>query len=237
MDDVKALLTEFADRSVDGLPPADMDADVARGRRALRRIRARRRVTGVLCIAAATTAVLAVGNQVKWWDSSPSQVAGGATETPSAGAESQPESVATPLAVGPSPQPAGTFSMYSAGAVSLVANKQAWSNIACSLAPQGWAAQRATNGDHVLLTPPHVRTADLRPGAGLELRAIPQARSLQGTRATQAAGKVFHLGTADGREAGQVLLGERWLLVQLPAGTKDWNDDLLRQFLASCQVN
>lgn len=236
MDDVKALLTEFADRAVDGLPPADMDADVARGRRALLRIRARRRVTGVLCIAAATTAVLAVGNQVHWWDPGTSQVAGGTEETPPTAPGSEPESVATPLAAGPNTPPAGTVSLYSAGGVSLVANKEAWSNIDCSLAPQGWAAQQATGGDHVLLMPPNVRTADLKPGSGLELRALPEARRLQATRATQEAGKVFHFGTTDGREAGQVLLGERWLLVQLPAGTKDWNDDLLRQFLASCQV-
>jgi hypothetical protein len=54
---------------------------------------------------------------------------------------------------------------------------------------------------------------------------------------TEAGGKVYHLGTADGRETGQVLLGERWLLVQLPAGNLDWNDDLLRRFMASCTVN
>ncbi|WP_433006230.1 hypothetical protein [Kribbella sp. CA-294648] len=236
MDDVKALLTEFADRAVDGLPPADMEADVARGRRALRRIRARRRVTGVLCIAAATTAVLAVGNQVNWGDPGKSQVAGGPAETPSAAASSEPESVATPMLAGPSPQTEGTVSLYSAGAVSLVANKAAWSNIDCSLAPLGWAPQGTTGGDHVLLAPPNVRTADLKPGSGLELRALPQARSLQATRATQESGKVFHFGTADGRAAGQVMLGQRWLLVQLPAGTKEWNDDLLRRFLASCQV-
>ena len=52
------LLTEFADQAVGELPPADVDADVARGRRALFRLRARRRGTGVLCIAAVSTAVL-----------------------------------------------------------------------------------------------------------------------------------------------------------------------------------
>ncbi|MEU4396300.1 hypothetical protein [Kribbella sp. NPDC023855] len=237
MDDVKALLTEFADRAVDGLPPADMDADVARGRRALRRIRARRRVTGVLCIAAATAAVLAVGNQTNWWDPGNAQVAGGSEETPTAAAGSEPEAVATPMSAGPSPQTGDTYTMYSAGAVSLVANKETWSNIDCSLAPQGWAAQRATSGDHVLLMPPNVRTADLKPGSGLELRALPEARSLEATRATKESGKVFHFGTTDGREAGQVLLGERWLLVQLPAGNKDWNEELLRRFMGSCQVN
>lgn len=233
MDDVKALLTEFADRAVDGLPPADMDADVARGRRALRRIRARRRVTGVLVVAAATTAVLAAGDQVKWWGSGQSQVAGGADQPASSAADP----TATPTSTSPSPEEGGTFSMYSAGAVSLVANKEAWSNISCSLTPQGWAAKQPVDADHVLLTPPNVRTADLRPDGGLELRALPTARSLQAVRVTESGGKVFHLGVDDGREAGQVLLGERWLLVQVPTGNQDWNDDLLRRFMASCQVN
>ena len=64
MDEVKKLLEGFADQAAEGLPPADIDEDVARGRRALRRIKRRRRVTGVLCVAAVSAAVLAVGNQV-----------------------------------------------------------------------------------------------------------------------------------------------------------------------------
>jgi hypothetical protein len=215
VDDVKALLTEFADRAV-------------------RRIRARRRVTGVLCVAAATTAVLAVGNQVNWWNSGSSQVA---EDAPSAASGSEAEPTPAPLSAAPTAPTEGTFSMYSAGTVALVANKESWSGITCSLAPQGWKAQRTAGADHVLLTPPNVRTAELKPDDGLELRALPEARRLQAVRATQSAGKVFHLGTTDGREAGQVLLGERWLLVQLPTGNQDWNDELLRRFMASCQVN
>ncbi|MDX6281119.1 MAG: hypothetical protein QOH03_2190, partial [Kribbellaceae bacterium] len=98
MDDVKKLLAGFADHAVDGLPAADVDADVARGRRALRRIRARRRVTGVLCIAAATTAVLAIGNQVKWWGTGQSEVAGGTDEPASAAGAEAGRSLATPAA-------------------------------------------------------------------------------------------------------------------------------------------
>ena len=38
-DDVKRLLEGFADQAAEGLPDADVEADVARGRRALRRIK------------------------------------------------------------------------------------------------------------------------------------------------------------------------------------------------------
>ncbi|WP_328326166.1 hypothetical protein OHA70_37405 [Kribbella sp. NBC_00382] len=232
MDDVKKLLAEFADHAVDGLPAADVDADVARGRRALRRIRARRRVTGVLCIAAATTAVLAVGNQVKWWGTGQSEVAGGPDE-PAAAADAG-RSMATPAASPKADE--GTMSTFSA-AVTLVANKGAWNNISCSLAPEGWALRAPVDANHVQLAPPTTRTAELEPNSGLDVQAIDAARSLDGIRVSESAGKVFHLGTSDGRETGQVLLGERWLLVQLPAGNKDWNDDLLRRFMASCTLN
>ena len=232
MDDVKKLLAEFADHAVDGMPAADVDADVARGRRALRRIRARRRVTGVLCIAAATTAVLAIGNQVKWWGAGHSEVAGGSEEAASAAGA---ESAATPAASPESGE--GTLSTYAAAAVSLVANKEAWSNFTCTLAPQGWVPRPPVGTDHVLLAPPTMRTSNLGEKGGLDVRAVEKAQSLQATRVSESGGKVFHLGTADGRATGQVMLGARWLLVQLPAGNKDWNDDLLRRFMGSCTLN
>ncbi|GAA3599649.1 hypothetical protein [Kribbella ginsengisoli] len=235
MDDVKKLLQGFADHAVDGLPAADVDADVARGRRALRRIRARRRVTGVLCIAAATTAVLAVGNQVKWWGAGQSEVAGGPEDAASAaGAEA-----GSPMAKSAEPSAGAdesTMSTFGA-AVTLIANRTAWNNISCSLAPEGWALRAPLDANHIQLAPPTMRTADLGADGGLDVQAIDAARSLQGIRVSESAGKVFHLGTSEGRESGQVLLGDRWLLVQLPAGNKDWNDDLLRRFMASCTVN
>lgn len=236
MDDVKKLLQGFADQVVDGLPAADVDADVARGRRALRRIRARRRVTGVLCIAAATTAVLAVGNQVKWWGAGQSEVAGGAEDAASAaGAKAD-----SPMAKSAEPSAGAdesTMSTFGAAGVTLIANRAAWSNISCSLAPEGWALRTPAPANHVQLAPPAMRTADLGANGELDVQTIDAARSLQGIRVSESAGKVFHLGTSDGRESGQVLLGDRWLLVQLPAGNKDWNDDLLRRFMASCTVN
>jgi hypothetical protein len=50
-------------------------------------------------------------------------------------------------------------------------------------------------------------------------------------------GKVFHIGTLNGRLAGQVKVSEKWLLVELPAGNPAWNDALLQRFMASCSVN
>ncbi|MDX6264775.1 MAG: hypothetical protein QOH84_6463 [Kribbellaceae bacterium] len=235
MDDVKKLLAGFADHAVDGLPAADVDADVARGRRALRRIRARRRVTGVLCIAAATTAVLAVGNQVKWWGAGQSEVAGPAEEPASAAGGEPGGSLATPAESPKADE--GTMSTFEAAGVTLVANKASWNNISCALTPEGWALRAPLDANHVQLAPPTMRTASLPANGGLDLQVIDAARSLQGIRVSESAGKVFHLGTTDGRETGQVLLGQRWLLVQLPAGNKDWNDDVLRRFMASCTVN
>ncbi|WP_344214414.1 hypothetical protein [Kribbella sancticallisti] len=232
---MKRLLTQFADRAVDGIPPADVDADVARGRRALRRIKARRRVTGVLCAAAVTTAVLAIGNQVKWWGGGETEVATGAEEAsaPAAGADTD-RSLATPAAT-PSRSDEGATT-YSSSTIALVANQQVWRNIGCTLAPLGWTAEPTATAERVVLTPPSARTSD-DVAAKLELRAAPQAQTLQAVRVTEEAGKVFHLGTFAGRETGQVMVGDTWLMVQLPVGTQEWNDDLLRRFLASCTVN
>jgi hypothetical protein len=56
-------------------------------------------------------------------------------------------------------------------------------------------------------------------------------------RVTQAGGKTFHIGTAAGREVGQVKLGDRWLVVQLPTQHPDWGDAVLQRFMASCTLN
>lgn len=223
MDEVKRLLQGFADQAADGLPPADIDADVARGRRALRRIRRRRRVTGVLCVAAASAAVLAIGDQVQWWNS------GG---TPVAGGESEPTASVTPS---PTVAEGGeTMSVFGGTAVELVANRRAWNTISCALAPRDWTPETPIAADRVVLSQPTVRTADAT--AKLVLQAAPRERSLTSARVTESSGKTIHIGTLDGRVAGQVKVADQWLLVELPAGTQDWTDDLLRRFLASCTV-
>jgi hypothetical protein len=227
VDEVKKLLTQFADQAVDGLPPADVDADVARGRRALFRIRARRRTTGVLCIAAVSTAVFAFGNQLKWWGGADKEVAtGGATS----------ETTATPTPAAPTPSQAGeTMSMFAGAALDLVANTKPWSSVACTLVPRGWTPQTPIAADRVVLTPPSVRTSD--ENAKLVLRSATDAQSLASVRVSQADGKIFHIGTAAGREIGQVKLGERWLVVQLPEQHPEWDDVSFQRFLASCSLS
>ena len=227
MDEVKKLLEGFADNAAEGLPDADIDADVTRGRLALRRIKRRRRVTGVLCVAAVSALVLAIGNQVKWWGNG-NEVAGGTVE---------PEtSAASPSTAPPAKPPTSEpVSMFGASVVELVANKQSWSTIACTLAPKGWTAETPITANRVVLSQPTMRTADT--AAKVVLSAAPQARSLSRVRVTDASGKTFHIGTLDGRLSGQVKLADQWLLVELPAGTVEWPDDVLRRFLNSCTVN
>ena len=229
MDEVKRLLEGFADSAADGLPDADIEADVARGRRALRRIKRRRRVTGVLCVAAVSAAVLAIGNQVKWWGT------GGGTEV--AGGSGEPETAAstTPSTARPAPAKSGeTMSMFGASVAELVANNKPWRTIDCSLAPKGWTAETPIAAGRVVLSQPAMRTADT--AAKIVLQAAPQARSLVSVRVTDGAGKTFHIGTLDGRLTGQVKLADRWLLVQLPNGTVEWPDEVLRQFMDSCAI-
>lgn len=228
MDEVKRLLEGFADHAAEGLPDADIDADVTRGRLALRRIKRKRRVTGVLCVAAASALVLAIGN-LKWWGNG-SEVAGGPPEQETAAASASPAKV--PRAA---PSSGQTMSMYGASVVELVANKQAWSTFNCTLAPRGWSPEVPMTATRVVLSQPEMRTADS--AAKVVLQAAPQARSLTQVRVTDASGKTFHIGTLEGRLTGQVKLSDQWLLVELPTGTAEWPDDVLRRFLDSCTVN
>jgi hypothetical protein len=231
VDDVKKLLEGFADRVADGLPPADIEADVARGRRALRRIKRRRRVTGVLCVAAVSAGVLAVGNQVKWWNSgSSTQVATGEGETTAPATASESASPTPMLAEG-----SESISTYAGSGVDLVANRQPWNSIGCTLAPRGWTPETPIPADRVVLSAPTVRTADV--ASKVVLQTAPEAKSLTSVRVLGSGGKVFHIGTLNGRLAGQVKVSEKWLLVELPAGNPAWNDALLQRFMASCSVN
>ncbi len=230
MDEVKKLLEGFAEEAADGLPPADIDADVARGRRALRRIKRRRRVTGVLCVAAASAAVLAFGNQVKWW--------GGAGNPPVAGGENESSVTASGRPAGSTPPSAkaseGTMSLFSTG-VELVANQQTWNTIGCTLAPVGWAPEKPIAANRVVLAQPEMRTAEVATKVVLERRGT--AMALSAVRVTDEGGKAVHIGTVDGRLAGQVKLADDWLLVEAPAGNTAWTDETVRRFLASCTIN
>ncbi|MEU8224964.1 hypothetical protein [Kribbella sp. NPDC048915] len=226
MDEVKKLLEGFADRAAAALPEPDIDADITRGRLALRRIKRRRRVTGVLCVAAASALVLAIGNQVKG-PGTGDEVAGGTVESEQSAATSAPARSATP-------QKQETLSMYGATVVELVANKQPWDGIACTLAPKGFSAETPGADGRVVLSKPEMRTADS--AAKVVLHPAPQARTLSQVRVAEASGRTFQIGTANGRLTGQVELDGRWLLLELPTGTEEWPDDVVRRFLASCTV-
>ncbi|HZX06470.1 hypothetical protein [Kribbella sp.] len=228
MDEVKKLLEGFADRAADGLPDADIDADVTRGRLALRRIKRRRRATGVLCVAAASALVLAIGNQVNWWRGG-SEVAGTSVGQETAASAAGPSTL--PPAT---PRSNQTISAFGAPVVDLVANRQPWSTIDCTLAPKGWTAESPIAANHVVLSKAEMRTADT--AAKVILQAAPQARSLMHPRVTAAGGKTFHIGTLDGRLTAQVQLPGRWLLVSFPSGTAEWPDDAVQRFLDSCTV-
>jgi hypothetical protein len=230
VDDVKKLLEGFVEHAADGLPAADIEADVARGRRALRRIKRRRRVTGVLCVAAVSAAVLAIGDQVKWWNNGSTEVATGDSETTAPAISSEAATPTPMLAEG-----SETTSTYVGMLVELVPNRQPWNSIGCSLAPRGWTAETPIAADRVVLSRPTVRTADV--ATKVVLRAAPAAKSLTAARVTDSGGKTFQIGTLNGRTTGQVKLADQWLLVELPAGTLDWNDGLLQRFMASCTVN
>jgi hypothetical protein len=227
VDEVKKLLEGFADTAAASLPDADVEADVTRGRLALRRLKRRRRVTGVLCVAAASALMLVIGN-LKWWGSNTEVAGGNETESAATAPSATPAEASTPSG-------SETMSLFGAAAIELVANKQQWSTISCGLAPRGWSAETPITAGHVVLSQPAMRTAGT--AAKVVLQAAPDARSLSAVRVQDLDGKTFHLGTLDGRPAGQVKLADQWLLVELPTGTADWTDDVLRRFMDSCTLN
>ena len=183
MDEVKKLLEGFADRAADGLPAADIDADVARGRRALRRIKRRRRVTGVLCVAAVSAAVLAIGNQVKWWNNGSTEVATGDGEKTAPATSARDRDADAVIAEG-----SESTSTYAAGMlVELVANRQPGTpSAARSLRRAG--PRRPRSPRTAWCCPrPTVRTADV--ATKLVLQTAPAAKSLRAVRVTDAGGK------------------------------------------------
>jgi hypothetical protein len=239
VDEVKRLLEEFADRAVAEVPPVDVEADVVRGRRALRRIKARRRVAGVLCVAAVSTVVLAVGNQLQWWGAGGAGVATGSADGRGNPESSQSEAPPRTPEAGAATraQSEQTQSIFAAQSVELVPNRQSWSGIDCTLVPLGWSPRVPAATGQVVLTPATARSYS-GPETKLVLQAAPASEKLLAVRVIQAGSKTFHVGTeADGREVGQVKLGARWLVVRLPAGDQGWSDDVLQRFMASCRLS
>lgn len=223
MDEVKRLLEQFADKAVLNAPPVDVDADVARGRRALRRIRARRRTAGVLCAAATIALIVAAGNPARWFAGGDPGVA---TDEPTPAATLPPTAATSG---GPS------LYMASAPPVVLVANHRAWPGLVqCKLVPAGWRQASARSGA-VELAPPGLAAADA--SAKLVLRTAIEADRIDGVEAFRTGGRVVHLGRyPDGARAGQVKVSERWLIVRLPIGEPGWTDTTLHRLIESCTI-
>ena len=230
MDEVNRLLEQFADHvddmvAVTGAPPVDVDADVARGRRALRRVRARRRTVGVLCVAAATALVVAIGNPARWWAEGD---AGVATDhsTPAVTPTRSPSATARP----------SLFSV-SAPPVTLVSNSRAWPGLDCRLVPAGWRQQSARAGYVVLAPPVPTGPPGAVPSGTLVVRTAADADPINGAQAFRTAGRIVHLGRyAGGERAGQVQVGDRWLIVRLPLDEAGWTDSTLQRMIGSCTI-
>lgn len=225
-DDVKRMLTEFADQAVGELPPADVDADVTRGRRALYRLRYRRRGAAVLGVVAAATLVVAIGNPLRWW--------GGEAGVATAPSSGSPSVSIRPPATTLTSTPRIEASTYALPApVALVANRQAWPVVDCRLTPAGWRTQPADGA--VLLAPAYlatVRKTDL-----LVMRSSVEPDKLNAVKAVQGSGRVVHLGRAvSGERVGQVKLGERWMVVTLPVAESGWTDATLLRLISSCAL-
>jgi hypothetical protein len=225
---VRKLLTDFADRAVGDHPVANVEADVTRGRRALRRLRMRRRTAGVLVGAAAVAAVAATGGPGSWFAGDGPQVA---SDAPGATQQTQAASAR--------PQPAATRVLEQPVArVVLAKNSARWSEVGCGLAPAGWHAQRSLPR-HVVLAPPYSSSSDGRDLNGkLVLRSAEVADQFLKPTPHHQPGRLVFLGWyAAGERAAQVKLGEDWLIVRLPRGGAGWNDSTLLRLVGSCNVS
>lgn len=231
MDEVKRLLEQFADQAIADAPAVDVDADVARGRRALRRIKYRRRATGVLCLAAVSATALMVNESVGLWDRGDAGVAAGTRSgqaTPGASSSDAPN---------PARTSEGKTLTFGAAAVDLVANKDQWPGLGCELVPAGWSVAQPVMTQQVVLAPGTQRTGYSTGTADkLVLSVVTKAEPLMGLRVVQADGKTFHLGAyANGRLVGQVQQGDQWVVARAPVGGDGWSDDVLQRLLGSCK--
>lgn len=231
MDEVKRLLEQFADQTIADAPAVDVDADVARGRRALRRIKNRRRATGVLTLAAVSAVAFMVNESVGLWGRGDAGVAAGSQSSEATAGASSSEA----------PNPANTADgktlTFGAAAVDLVANKEQWPGLGCALAPAGWTVAQPVTAQQVVLAPVAQRTASSTGTADkLVLSVVSEAEKLVGVRVVQEGGKTFHLGAyANGRLVGQVNQGDQWVVARAPLGEGGWSDDVLQRLLDSCK--
>jgi hypothetical protein len=211
-DEVRRLLADFADRAIGDQPAADVDEDVARGRRAVRRVRLRLATAGVLAAAAAVGAVVVTGGPLRWF----------AADSPPVGASPA------------SPTPTGA-------SVTLTKGLTTSGVIGCELAPAGWRPQPTKPG-YAVLAPPAARTdAKGTDGKGtdgkLVLHTSPDADRILRVSAVRQPGRIVHLGWYEnGDRVAQTKLGDTWLIVQVPRGGAGWDDTALLRFVESCSL-
>ncbi len=206
-DEVRRLLADFADRAAGDQPAPDVDEVVARGRRAVRRVRLRLATGGVVVLAAAVAAVALTGGPLRWF-----------------AADSPP--------VGASPaSPAST-----AAGVTLTKGVTTSGVIGCELTPAGWRSEPTKPG-YAVLAPPAAGTDDKVMDDKLVLHTSPDADHILRVSAVRQPGRIVHLGWYEnGERVAQTKLGDTWLIVQVPRGGGGWDDTALLRFVESCSV-
>jgi hypothetical protein len=206
-DEVRRLLADFADRAVGDQPAADVDEDVARGRRAVRRVRLRLAAAGVLAAAVAVGAVAVTGGPLRWF----------AADSPPVGASPA------------SPTPTGA-------SVTLTKGITTSGVIGCELAPAGWRSQPTKPG-YAVLAPPAARADAKVTDDKLVLHTSPEADRILRVSAVRQPGRIVHLGWYEnGDRVAQTKLGDTWLIVQVPRGGAGWDDTALLRFVGSCSL-
>jgi hypothetical protein len=206
-DEVRRLLADFADRAAEDKPAADVEEDVVRGRRAMRRVRVRLGLAGVVAVAAAIAAVALTGGPMRWF------------------AAGDP-----PVGAGPAPTTPTTAS------VTLTKGLTTSGVIGCELAPAGWHSQ-ATKAGYAVLAPPTARTDGKVMAGKLVLHTSPDADHILRVSAVRQPGRIVHLGWyEDGERVAQTKLGHTWLIVRVSRGGAGWDDAALLRFVESCSL-
>ena len=206
-DEVRRLLADFAARAAGDQPAPDVDDDVARGRRAVRRVRLRLATAGVVVVAAAVVAVALTGGPLRWF----------AADGPPVGA--RPASPPPTLA-----------------SVTLTKGLTTSGVIGCELTPAGWRSEPTKPG-YAVLAPPTAPTDDKVMDDNLVLHTSPDADRILLVSAVRQPGRIVHLGWYEnGERVAQTKLGDTWLIVQVPRGGAGWDDTALLRFVESCSV-
>jgi hypothetical protein len=233
---VRKLLADFADRVVDGAA-VDADGDVARGRRALRRLRMRRRATVVLVGVAAAGVTVATGGPAAWMPGPGGDVVAHSPATDGDAAARRAAPRTEPYAGSATALPTVELATPMMGAASglgvpLVRNASTWPGIACGLVPDGWQPRQARFG-YVVLAP----AAGTTPAGTLQLRVAGTADRLSKVIVVKRPGQLVFIGRYDAtRRAAQLKQGDSWLILRMAGTAVTWSDDTVVRLLTSCSI-